>query len=175
MTHKNYTRNEIADVCRSYGSLLKVPAGIDGATLLYALSGNESDFGANCKPRFEPAYFSGRYAKAAAQAQLNAEYGEDAAKSYGPWQVMLINAPGFAPDELAEDLEKACTATVGYINRYVLTAQKAVTLEEIADTFNSGNWRDANVPHVYISNFLQHYVVGLPPLALAATGGVIHP
>lgn len=173
---ENYLPATIAEMCRKFGPVLKLEGtGIDGARLLYALSGNESSFGTNCRPRFEPAYFTGRYAKNATMQELIGLYGEDAAKSYGPWQILPINAIGFSPKELATDLEKACTATVGFLNRYVFHAQKAVTLEEIADTYNSGNWKDANVPARYIADLVRNYGHGIPEKAKAATNGVIHP
>lgn len=175
MTHNNFSRYEIAQLCERYGPLVKLPAGavsLDPKLILWALAGNESSFGANCKPRFEPAYFNGKYSKSADMQELIKDYGEDAAKSYGPWQLLLVNAPGFTPAELADDAEKAITATIGFLNRRIFNALQSVTLEEIADAYNSGNWRDSNVPHEYIANFLKHYST---PMVMAATGGVIHP
>ena len=81
----NFTRQQIADACLAYGpQLTELPYGVDGAQLLWALSGNESSFGANCTPRYEPAYdVGGRYA----DADLLARFGRAAACSYG--EVML--------------------------------------------------------------------------------------
>lgn len=141
------------DLCRKYGFLLDEPLKdsddgtgrrIIGAQLLWALACRESSKGTNCKPRLEPAYdFGGRYASESHQRVALEEYGSDAAKSYGPWQVMFCNAPGFTPHELMTQPEKSVTATIGFLKRYVLGARKARTLAQIADTFNSGNWRDA--------------------------------
>lgn len=178
MKFQNYTREQIAQACRAYGPLLRLEnaPGVDGPTLLWALSGRESSFGANCKPRFEPAYYTGgRYAAADSQKALIAEFGQDAAYSYGPWQVMLCNAPGFTPDELGMDLEKAAVATVGFINRRILIAEHATTVDQVADAYNSGNWRDNIHPVDYCLAVGKFYRAGLPALAQAATGGVLHP
>lgn len=163
-----------ADLSRRYGFLLDdglkdsddgTGQKIMGAQLLWALACRESLRGMNCKPRLEPAYdFGGRYASERSQAILLEEYGSDAAKSYGPWQVMLCNAPGFTPNELMTDPAKACVAAVGYLQRYVFAAQKARTLAQIADTYNSGNWRDRVTPDVQayiaaVTGFYQREVL----------------
>lgn len=180
MTWNNFDRYTIAQLCERYGPLLKLPAGdpLDPQLVLWALSGNESSFGANCKPRFEPAYFSGLYSKSNIMQDLIAQYGEDAAKSYGPWQVMLINAPGFSPTELAQDAERAITATVGFLNRRVFSQMGShapgTTLEQIGRDFNHGNYWDGyqgRDVEEYVANLQKHYD---EPMILGATGGVIH-
>lgn len=182
MIWNNFDKATIARLCERFGGLLKLPpaaAALDPKLVLWALSGNESSFGANCKPRFEPAYFSGRYSTMPAQAELNAQYGQDGAASYSPWQIMLINAPGFTPEELAQDAEKAITATIGFLNRRVFVQVgahvAAYTLEEIGRDYNHGNYWDGYLGAdevAYVANLQRHYNT---PMALAATRGVIHP
>src|SRR4051794_28343504 len=77
---------------------------IDAALLLWAMSGRESTFGKNLKPRHEPAYDTG--GKYAVASQL-AKFGSAYACSYGPLQIMACNAKMFTPAELASDPEKA--------------------------------------------------------------------
>lgn len=176
---KNYTKPEIAKLCFAYGDLLKDHlensddgSGLDdpelrriqGPQLLFAIAGVESSFGANCKPRYEPAYMPGglyyqQSTPSSAFRTLYAKYGRDAAASYGPWQLLLCNAPGFTPYELANDAEKACQATIGFFKRYVFGIRFARTLEQIADTYNSGTWRDAVTPTVqgYIRKVTHSY------------------
>jgi hypothetical protein len=38
----------------------------------------------------------------------------------------------------------------------------ATNLEQFADSYNSGTWRDQNVPTIYIKRFKQFYGMGLP-------------
>lgn len=164
---QNFTHKEIADLCNQYGPLLKLPAqaaSLDPALILWALAGNESSFGANCKPRFEPAYFTGKYSLSLSMRELIGQWGEDAAKSYGPWQVMLVNAPGFTPPELAMDAERAITATVGFLNRRVFAQvgvhHAAYDLAQIGKGWNRGNWWDGYQGAdeiAYVERLEHHY------------------
>lgn len=159
------TLQEMEGICKRYAPFLRnVPSGIEPGLLLWALSGCESSFGKNCTPRFEKAYFvGGLYATSPDQAKLLAMYGRFAACSYGPFQIMLVNAIGYTPTELSLDSEKATEATVAYINRRIFSGKYAATnLEQFADSYNSGTWRDANTPTIYIKRFKQFYGMGLP-------------
>ena len=152
MDYINVAKERVASLCLHFGKILDPHLGntddgtgkpISGAQLLWALAGRESSFGKNCKPRYEPAYdYDGRYGHSHQQFDLLTEYGSDAAYSYGPWQIMLCNAIGYSPRELAHDPEKACVATIGFIRRHILEGQKAHTLEQISDSYNSGNYKD---------------------------------
>lgn len=163
----NYSRAKIAEACLEFGKLLDFYLAdtddgtgkpIEGARLLWAIAGVESSFGANCKPRLEPAYsYGGKYSAKLPQADLLTEYGADAACSYGPWQVLLCNAYGYKPQEISMDLDKAVTATVGFIRRWCINTQKCKTLREFADAYNSGNPRDANIPEEYIEKVRHNY------------------
>lgn len=144
----------LANICRTYGTFLHLPAGIDGAQLLWAISGNETSFGQRNVPRHEQAYcYGGRYC----DKSLSAKYGCLAHCSLGPWQLMATNAIGFSPYELLTDPDIAAHATINFLNRVILDGQGAKTLEEIADAYNSGNFRDANVPQKYIAELLENY------------------
>ena len=112
----NFTQQEIAAQCRISGpQLIGLPAGIDGAQLLWAISGNESSFGANCTPRHEPAYdVGGRYGSNAVMVPLLTEWGSAAACSYGPLQLMFCNAPAGATPSDFDDLPTAFKYSVAY-------------------------------------------------------------
>jgi hypothetical protein len=142
-----FTRDEVAAACRQWGSLLALPAGIDGAQLLWAISGCESSFGANCKPRHEPYYHN--LADAGTNAQLVALtrlYGCDAHSSFGPWQELLVNCtPEMKPENFA-DINRAAAQAVRFINRRILQAEQAKTIEQIAVAYNSGKWKWLTVP-----------------------------
>jgi hypothetical protein len=183
---RNWTKPELLKQCFVYGRILDyylketddgTGKPIEGPRLLWAIAGNESSFGANCKPRHELAYdWGGHYAKEHHQADLLQLYGSDAACSWGPWQVMPCNALGFKPTELGMELEKAATATVGYLKRFVLAGRQARTLKEVLDCYNSGTYRDAITPAVetYIERGLVHYfeevISEADPAAGAAAG-----
>ncbi len=166
-------RSRLLKACFSFGRILQhyldaakvVDAQgdpVDGPRLLWAISGCESTFGKNYSPRFEAAYApGGRYYRDSQQQKLLwRNYDRDAACSWSPWQILPCNAPGFSPLELATDLDKAATAVIGYIRRYVLGAKGAVTLEEVLDTYNSGTWRDEQSPAVekYVERGNYYYL-----------------
>jgi hypothetical protein len=95
----------------------------------------------------------GRYASDPAQAKLlelfpapEGSKESPAACSYGPWQIMLVNCqPGTSPDDMAR-IERCAMEAVGFINRRILRAEKATTVAEIAEAYNSGKWQWAEVP-----------------------------
>lgn len=149
-------------LCLKYGPELHVPAGVAGPQLLWALSGNESSFGAHCPPKHEDGYCYGHKYYDAGYSQ---SWGCLAHCSFSPWQIMATNARQYTPLELMQDPEKALITVVSHINRKILAAQKAATLSEIADAYNSGNWRDAIVPQDYIDKLHRNYLVAMPPLA----------
>jgi hypothetical protein len=160
------SRETVAALCRTFGPQLKLAGTndgggreIDGARLLWAISGCESSFGQNCKPRFEPGYFTGGHYFNRSQAVRDAVamWGRDASCSYGPWQLMAINAHGYTPEELGSTPEYACAATVRFLNSYILGSLKARTLSAILDSYNSGNWKDSNIPQKYVRDGCNYY------------------
>lgn len=170
-----FTRAEVAQMCLKYGPLLDL-SGItdsDGRVLdpvlvMWAFALNESIHEGDlltCPPRFEPAYWTGgRYADPSNiacryQIDLNRRFGKDGAKSYGNWQVMLCNT-GFTPEQFIS-CEIGAQAFLAFINRNVM-AQKPKTLANLADLYNSGNWRDLNVPQPYIDRLQRNYNVPMP-------------
>ena len=155
-----FSREELAQACIKWGRLLAMPAGIDGAKLLWALSGNESSFGENCKPRHEPYYHA--LAESGKNAQLNELtklFACDAHSSFGPWQILLVNcAKGTRPEDFI-NLDRCAVQTVNFINRRILLAEKAQTVAEIADAYNSGDWRDRQPASVakYVADCQRYY------------------
>jgi hypothetical protein len=143
------TKEELTRLCILYGASLDRELAhtsdgggkpIDGARLLWAMSGRESSFGQNMKPRHEPAYdVGGRYANLPEVKQGLEQFGSAFACSYGPLQIMACNARGFTPSELEADPEKALAAAVAMLRLTVLGAQKAATLEHICQAWNAGH------------------------------------
>jgi hypothetical protein len=112
----SYPPDQVAAFCAQWAPSLQtsLPPSIDAATLLYAFTGNESSFGANCTPRHEPAFdVGGPYAEAPSQAPLLVKFGAAGACSYGPFQIMLCNCPaGTTPDEMGQlDIAFMCSVT----------------------------------------------------------------
>lgn len=127
---------------------------------LYTLAGVESSFSANNVCRFEEAY-SRRgpfYKKSRALQRAHGLYGDLAAMSYGPWQMMYIVAQelGFGGNPL--DLwygHVSIRWVVEYLNR--AHERGAVSVEEFCDAYNSGSHRDSFVPKEYIEKFWEMY------------------
>jgi hypothetical protein len=157
----NVPRPTIVDLCNRFGGALKVPPTIDGARLLWALAGNESSFGLNASPRHEQAYcHGGRYYDKA----LTGIWGCLAHCSFGAWQVMYPNISfggAVSPLDVMNKPEVAANAAVQFINRRILMAEKATTIEEIADAYNSGDWRDSIIPEKYIADLVKNYAIAI--------------
>jgi hypothetical protein len=163
---KSVTRSECDRLCLKYGPFVQVaglqdPWGnkLSGSQLLLAIAGRESSFGRNITPRHEPAYdVDGRYWHDNRDLRAAvALYGPLAASSFGLLQIMACNARGFTPRQLAESVEDAMRASVDRLNYYVIGHQKAATLEQICDAWNTGNYKDKNVPEEYIAEVKKHY------------------
>jgi hypothetical protein len=162
-----YTRAEIIRACRTYGSQIEgLPEGIDGAQLLWAISGNESSFGANARAMYEPAYGpNGRYA----HPQNWAKYGKPSASSLGPWQLMYVNAPpGYTPADIQDDLDTAAKVSVWFMNKQIARF-KPMNLATIGSIWNGGNphaWKHEPV-QVYIKKLERNYQVPMEAMEVA--------
>lgn len=154
----NVARPIIANLCTRFGAALKLPPTIDGARLLWAIAGNESNFGTNVSPRHEDAYcYHGRYYDKA----FTNLWGCLAHCSYGPWQVMYpnISMGNISPLDAAVRPEIVANMAVRFINKRILMAEKATTIEEVADAYNSGDWRDSIIPEKYIADLVKNYAI----------------
>lgn len=163
----NWTRQQIADACRRHCVDVKptLIGDYDAARLLWAFCGKESSFGANCAPRHEPAYdVGGIYARNPEQAALLEKFGSLGACSFGPMQVMLVNAPsGYAPKDF-DDLDRAMAAGVFALNT-LLGRNHATTLSEMGACYNAGHVpREAWPAGVqkYARDLVTHYAEPMP-------------
>jgi len=155
-----YAKSVILELCRKYGPALHTPEDINGAALMAAVAQNESSLGYNCAPRFEPAYyFGGLYCKGD-QLELCEKYGRAAACSYGPWQVMAINARPISIGQLISDPEAGAQAFVQFFNNYVIAGKRAGTISEIAQVYNSGHIAPNPAPGVlrYVHDLQAAYI-----------------
>lgn len=143
-------------LCRDGARLLIDVPGVVGMRLLQALAEVESSYGTNANSRHESAYCrGGRYY----DPLTTKAYGCAAHCSYGIWQVMFptaINKTGvrFEPRELENpetNLYVACVVVNDIVD------QGASTIEQIADAYNSGSFRDQLVPQAYIGKVKETY------------------
>jgi len=162
----NYTKIQIAVQCRISGPNLKsLPSSVDGIKLLWGLSGNESSFGIDCIPRYEPAYdIGGIYGDNQVMVPLLVKYGRAAACSYGPWQILFANAEsyGYTPDDLS-DLSKVTQTTVSYLN-FLLVRFKPTSLTGIGECWNAGHTMSIPPPGVarYVTDLVKNYSIVMP-------------
>jgi hypothetical protein len=137
----------------------------DGKALLGALAENESAFDAADGPRFEPSYYYGskKYEQSKELRAAIARQGALAACSWGPWQIMAMNALrlGYSLDEPLHDLWHAGVSApfVVRLVEEILTQQKPPTPTDFADAYNSGSWRDSISVHVakYRADFASRF------------------
>jgi hypothetical protein len=162
---------ELADLCRKHGPDFNVSGctgpdllPLDPAKALWAIAGKESSFGLNMKPRFEPAYFVGGryYQKSQDVRNWIKAYGTLGASSFGPWQILSVNAQPFTPPDLLNDMDACATATVKFLNRFVITDRHAMDLEEIARTWNSGSPYGTTFDPKYVPEVFGYYNAPMP-------------
>lgn len=141
---------DVLDVCLQAGKQLQVPAGLDPARVMLAIAAVESGgadprfAGHNCGPRHESAYDSQGFfwRHSPVQQDLVREYGQDAACSFGPWQMMFCNFhPTLTPADVKTDLHVLGEEFVGHFNRTMQRKQPA-SLDEIGQIWNTGKKRD---------------------------------
>ena len=157
---------------------VKIPTGcgIDPKALLIAMTGNESSWGANCAPRFEPGYYrGGAYYKKPDNdwlRKLVTKYEQCAAMSWGPWQIMFpvayeLGYKGSAhahPWGLYEP-EISLHWVVEYLNRRVFNGPlPARTVRQVGDAYNTGSFRDMNHNDKYETDLELHYAEAVASL-----------
>lgn len=153
-------QNLLRQLIKDKASELIINGKMEPEVLLAAIMFCESNMGKNTKPRVEPAYLPGGHYFSAEHVQTAyEEYGEAAAASYGPWQVLYITAQelGFAgdPEELAEP-ETNLSFAIKYINERAMK-RGAHTVGQVADAYNSGSHRDKFVPTGYVRKCVRAY------------------
>jgi hypothetical protein len=167
-------QRDLIAVCKQYGSFVQnLPASLDGARLLWAITGNESNFGRSVNARHEAEYCpqkhihsdgvtvslrAGRHSMGLArQIDLYREFGCLACCSYTPWQIMAVNAIGYTPIELLLDLEKGASAVIGHMSRCFAGKEAGLCIEEIAKI-----WNGSGVSIAYTDELKKNYAAGIP-------------
>lgn len=134
---------------------------IDSVALLKAIAMRESTYSSNNKPRFEAAFFKGGYYYKHSENLQNKVnlYGQLASCSYSSFQIMYITANelGFngKPNELNND-EIAIEYVIKLINKRIIN-KNPKDIRDIFDAYNSGNFKDKNIPFDYIKYCLNWY------------------
>jgi len=128
----------------------------DAASLLCAIAEVESAFGKYNLPKHENSYdHGGRWFN----RLLWTKWGAWAACSYSSFQIMFPVAVelGFtgSPMELADD-RVAIDWVIKYIEKRILRYMPT-RIDQIADAYNSGSFRDYIIPYDYINKFLPAY------------------
>lgn len=164
-----FAAKDVLKACSVWGNDLKyIPAGIEPVRLMWAFANKESTHERKgylgCEPRFEPAYYvGGKYADSPTQANLNRLFGQDGAKSYGPWQVMLVNALKWRPEDFRY-LDICAEAFIEFLNcRTAPGHPQPKTIEEFGQLYNGGHV-GANPAQVqeYCYHLNEWYKLGLP-------------
>lgn len=160
-----WPRSAVLQACKGYSALLPPIDSVDPARLLAALAMNESSLGDDCGPRLEPAWdVGGEYASNPQQAANLAQFGQAAAKSYGPWQLMFYNAPGYTPTELNTDLSLVTRATIGYLYKQI-KRWNITTVQAVGELWN---WGHPDQPGVVDPTGVQIYCRDLAENYIAA-------
>ena len=132
-----------------YGAQLQLDpsTGLIGERVMLAIAAVESgggDPGAaghNCGPRLEPAYDvnGGFWSKSPIQQHLVQQWGDAAASSYGPWQMMFCNfSEGMTPEIAQMDLDRLAVEFVRQFNQFARRWNFG-TLDEIGQVWNEGH------------------------------------
>lgn len=151
----------IKKLIEEHAPTLQVPEGLDAEALLWAIYRCERYDKHNRVPRFEPSYAPGGYyfSRSSLVRREYAKWGNWACCSYSNFQIMYITAVelGYEGPPLALDHDSvAITWVCRYLNHRVF-AQGARTVEEVADAYNSGTYRNSNVPEKYVAKFRRKY------------------
>lgn len=142
-----------------------IPSALDPGKILTALACVESGFGEDCGPRIEPAYNKGgRYYEANAQVKaLIDKWGNWAAGSFGPWQILFVTAvelgfPAGNDPSVLHQPEISVNWVIRYLDHRAINGTRpARCLADIFDAYNSGRSGDKNVPAAYIKKALKAY------------------
>jgi hypothetical protein len=152
---------QFAALCRKYGMMVgPLPQTLSGTLLLWAIGGCESSFGENTTPRLEPFYLHTMNGDMPAKRE---QFGNAAAMSYGPLQIMFDNAPtGATPDEFS-DPDTAVAYSVSFLNKK-LREYQPITLLTIACIWNAGSPVTNMSPGLaaYVSELEHNYSVIMP-------------
>lgn len=150
----------------------EIEVDFDPERLLDAIALVESNGGHNNHPRFEGAFappnslftIQGRLQRGTGRnfnsivERRWAQYGLRSACSYGPHQILYHTAADLGYRGPPEALSDPTTnAEWAWLLLRKLVERGARTIEQVADGWNSGSFKDGFVPHEYINKVLAAY------------------
>lgn len=152
--------SKLVTACEELSKDLSLTFKIDFTKFLISLSGVETSFGKDNNRRLEKAYSpGGAYYKGSPRLQDEyKKWGDDAASSWGPWQIMHIVACEYGykgNPQLLSDPKVSGSYVVQHINKF--SRNGANSLERILDCYNTGNCFDKSVPYEYIGKWWKMY------------------
>ncbi len=167
------TLNDFCKFASEGASVLSVPASLDPRRLTYAFAKVESGLGIHAdRSRFEPSYSGNHYRRLPINTTMYerskltkdawARWGDAAACSYGLFQIMYTTALTLGAVTLSNPPETLRNDNVNFtvfaqlINK-VCADRPDITLEQLADAYNSGNCYDAIIPTTYVSKIIDAY------------------
>jgi len=157
----------IEKLIRQHAQDLRVAEGINAEAILWAIYRCEKYTATNQEPRFEPAYAPGGhyYNHSTPVQELYTKWGNWAACSYSNFQILFVTAVelGYPGPPLGLDRDEvALPYVVKLLNVRIFDRPGNETVEQVADAYNSGNFKDTNVPEAYIRKFVEAYNKALP-------------
>lgn len=174
---KRWTRmneQELVALIEKNAPNLKIPDHINKKRLMWAFASNETDLGRmELRSRFEPSYSGnwhrsfykeGKSMFSRSNLAMTAwrKWGDSAAQSYGLFQIMYTTAIDTGvisietPPEELRKTEVNVAVFIALINR-IVRGNKDITVEQIADAYNSGSYKDNIVPKEYITKLKKAY------------------
>ena len=150
-------KNKIISTIRENFGLVRAPLDLDRRKLLWSLAGCESSFGDDIDSHYESAYdIGGRYYNDQIK-HLKGVYGREVCCSQGVFQLLYITAYELGYRGQPFDL-KFPEIQIVYVIEYINKRLKGFgTIEQFADGYNSGNFKDKNIPEKYIEKFCNIY------------------
>ena len=157
------------------GPSFTLAPGIDGALLLEAIAHVETSGGRMNWPRIEAAYIpkglaieiQGRVVSGTGVCVNDVvrerwkKWAPDSwvtAASWGPWQILYHTAADLGYAGQPWGLWPADGSRPWVIRRLMkIAARGATTVEQFADAWNSGSFRDRNIPALYIASVVGAY------------------
>ncbi len=139
---------------------------VDKQIFLAAFSLNESSGGYNKTPKYEKVYGPGGtyFKNSQLQRDLYEKYGEDSCKSYSSFQIMFLiyHELGFTNTDIdsANDDSFTIPVVIKFFNARIFkggTHNFPNFLGMAGDAYNSGNFKDNNVPQDYLKKLVKHY------------------
>ncbi len=161
---------EIRSMCHSMGH--QINTDLNGAILLMAIAVIETSGGVNNYPNFEPYWIpdgtaftiEGKIQKGRHPldnlivSERYAKHGMAAGCSYSAWQILYHTAADMGFDGKPWELWDNMVAITWVIKRLNKVAKLgASTVEQFADAWNSGSFKDKIVPERYIKELSEAY------------------